>query len=446
MKQGTVAEPRPWKRATLWLIGLGVLFFSSYNAANWLASQRAHVPSIVFAWEAAIPYWPWTIVPYWSIDLFYCISLFLCATRRELDTHALRLLAIQLLSVTIFVVAPLRCTFVRPETTGLFGAMLDALLTFDKPYNQAPALHISLLVILWVHYNKYLAGIWRWLLHGWFALIGVSVLTTYQHQFFDIPTGAWAGLFCIWLFPDSAKPLLAGAVLTRDPQRRQLALRYLVGALALGAIAVYGHAGSPALLWLLWPASSLLLVALIYACLDAPAFQKDATGRMPLAGRLLLAPYLAGAWINSRWWTRHDAPAVAVTHDLWIGRMPGDANDLPAGVSGVFDVCAELPCPASIQRYRHLPWLDLVPPSAQQLTQAAQGITQLLADGPVLVCCALGYSRSAAAIAAWLIASGRAATADAAIAQIAAARNGVVFTDAQRRALGALVEAVQSAA
>lgn len=141
-------NPRPWKRAVLWLLGLGVLFFSSYNVANWLASQRTNVPSVVFAWETGVPYWPWTIVPYWSIDLFYCASLFICATRRELDTHARRLLAVQLISVTLFVLAPLRYTFVRPETTGFFGAMLDALLLFDKPFNQAPALHISLLVIL----------------------------------------------------------------------------------------------------------------------------------------------------------------------------------------------------------------------------------------------------------------------------------------------------------
>jgi hypothetical protein len=432
MTVGIAAEPRPWKLAALWLIGLGALFFSSYNAANWLASQRAHVPSIVFAWEASIPYWPWTIVPYWSIDLFYCVSLFICATRRELHTHALRLLAVQLISVAIFVVAPLRCTFVRPETGGLFGALLDALLLFDKPFNQAPALHISLLLILWVRYLQHLQGAWRWLLHIWFALIGVSVLTTYQHQFFDVPTGAWAGLLCIWLFPDTARPLLATAALTRDPQRVRLALRYLAtaAALAAAAISIGGWA-----LWLLWASGSLLLVALTYACLDAPAFQKDEAGRMNAASLALLAPYVAGAWLNSRWWTRREPAAVAVTRELWLGRMPGQTRELPAGVHGLLDVCAELPCATSPRHYRHQPQLDLVPLNAQQLAHAAQHITQLLAAGPVLVCCALGYSRSAAAIAAWLIASGNAATADEAVAQVLAARPRVVFTAAQRHAL-----------
>lgn len=437
MMNGTTMEPRPWKRAALWLAGLGALFFSSYNAANWLASQRAYVPSIVFGWESSVPYWPWTIVPYWSIDLFYCISLFVCATRRELDTHARRLLAVQLITITVFVVAPLRCTFTRPETTGLFGAMLDALLTFDKPFNQAPALHISLLVILWVHYVKHLPGLWRWLLHGWFALIGVSVLTTYQHHFFDIPTGAWAGLFCIWLFPDNANSPLATTAFTRDRQRQRLALRYFAAAFALATIAIF--AGGWAL-WLLWIAGSLLLVSLIYAGLDATAFQKGADGRMSLASRLLFAPYRAGAWLNSRWWTRHAPAARAITPAVWIGRMPGHAQDLPAGVRGVVDVCAELPCPASIRHYLHVPLLDLVPPTVQQLTEAAQGISRLLSAGPVLVCCALGYSRSAASIAAWLIVNGKAATADGAIAQISANAK-VVFSDPQRMALDQLARA-----
>lgn len=429
---GAISEPRPWRRAALWLLGLGTLFFSSYNAANWLASQRADVPSIVYAWEAWIPYLPWTIVPYWSIDLFYAVSLFVCATRRELDTHALRLLAAQIISVTFFVLAPLQCTLMRPETTGLYGAMLDALLLFDKPYNQAPALHISLLVILWVCYARHLRGLWRGLLHVWFALIAISVLTTYQHHFFDIPTGAWTGLFCLWLFPDNAPNLLQTATFTRDAQRRRLTARYLLGALAFALIAV--SLGGWAL-WLMWITGALLLVALIYAFLDATAFQKGADGSLSLASRLLLAPYRAGAWFNSRWWTRRMRAASAVTPQVWIGRQPASACDLPAGVRGVVDFCAELPCPARPHHYLNLAALDLVPLTTAQLAAAAQGIARSVATAPVLVCCALGYSRSAAAVAAWLITSGHAADARDAITRVQAARPQVVIGDAQRLAL-----------
>jgi len=438
MTGNAAAEPRPWKRASFWLLGLGVLFFSSYNAANWLANQRANVPSIVFAWETLIPYWPWTIVPYWSIDLFYCVSLFICVTKRELDTHARRLLAVQLISISIFVLAPLRYTFTRPETTGLFGAMLDALLLFDKPFNQAPALHISLLIILWVRYAKHLIGVWRWMLHGWFALIGISVLTTYQHHFFDIPTGLWAGWFCVWLFSDNAKPVSANAHITHDSRRLQLAARYFAGALAVAAIALVSGGWA---LWLLWVAGALLLVSLIYACLDVTAFQKGADGALSTASCWLLAPYLLGAWLSSRWWTRHTDAASAITPEVWVGRLPDNAADLPPGVVTVIDLCAELPCPAPPDAYIAAPVLDLIALTTEQLERDVSVRYRAVAAGPVLVCCALGYSRSAAAVAAWLITSGRAANARDAVARIRLVRRQIVLGDAQCLSLDALARA-----
>jgi membrane-associated phospholipid phosphatase len=42
-------------------------------------------------------------------------------------------------------------------------------------------------------------GPWRFALHVWFALIALSVLTTYQHHVIDIPAGAAVGLLSIGL-------------------------------------------------------------------------------------------------------------------------------------------------------------------------------------------------------------------------------------------------------
>ena len=59
---------RPWVRAACWLLGLGPFFFLSYGFANWLAGLHAEVGSVVFSWERGIPFLPWTIIPYWSIE------------------------------------------------------------------------------------------------------------------------------------------------------------------------------------------------------------------------------------------------------------------------------------------------------------------------------------------------------------------------------------------
>jgi len=419
-----VSEPRPWRRALAWLAFLGPLFFASYGLANWLASRRAEVGAIVFEWESAIPFLPWTIVPYWTIDVLYGVSLFVCTSRRELDVHVRRLLLAQAVAVACFLLFPLRFTFARPETAGVFGWMFDVLTGFDKPFNQAPSLHIALLVILWLLYLSHARGAWRWLVHGWFAVIALSVLTTYQHHFIDVPTGAFLGWLCVWLLPDEGRSLPSTARLTHDPARRRLALRYAAGAaLAAGAAVAIGGWG----IWLLWPAASLAIIAAIYAFLDEGAFQKAVDGSMSPAVRWLLAPYLAGAWLNSRWWTRSSRLACPVVPGLLIGRLPTLAEREAQGIRSVVDMSAELPCSARGVRYTSVPQLDLTAPSPSQLERAVLAIDAAMPHGPVLVCCALGFSRSAAAVAAWLVATGRAMGVAEAVEQVRRARPAAVL-------------------
>lgn len=419
-----VASPHPWKRAFLWLIFLGPFFFASYGFANWIASQSTGVGAIVFDWEPRIPFLAWTIVPYWSIDLLYGLSLFICTTRRELDVHAFRLLCAQILCVVCFLLFPLHYTFVRPATEGFFGMMFDVLMGFDKPFNQMPSLHVALLIIVWIRYLHHVHGLWRWLVHAWAALIVVSVLTTYQHHFIDIPTGLWVGWLCVWLFPEEGRPLLFNARMPADGRRRTLAACYGAAALTLGAIAMYS--GGPAL-WLLWISGSLALVAVIYAFFDETAFQKGRSGSMSTAAWWLLAPYFLGAWINSRWWTRSMPGADAIVPGLLLGRLPTEVERNAHQVRAVVDMTAELPCAVQCASYINVPQLDLTQPTVDQIDRAVAAIDAAYAEGPVLVCCALGFSRSAIAVAAWLVASGRARDHADAIAQIRRARPAVVF-------------------
>lgn len=423
------ADGRPWGRALVWLIGLGAFFYSSYGLANYIAGQRAFVPSIVFGWEHGMPFLPWTIIPYWSVNLFYAASLFVCTSRAELDTLGRRLLTAQIIAVACFLAFPLRFSFAKPETGGgLPGFMFDALLSFDKPYNQAPSLHIALLVILWVHYAGHLPAWARWLLHPWFALIGISVLTTYQHHFFDIPTGALLGLFCLWLWPDRYPPLEG-----TDKKRRKLATYYGLGALAfaLAGIALGGWA-----LWLCYPAVSLALVAVNYLWRGAAGFQKRGDGSMTLAARLLFAPYQFGAFLNSRWWTRREPASGEVRPGVHLGRIPSRFDRTSRNDGSIVDLAAELPAWRRVP-VRAVPMLDLVVPPAASLVEAARAIEAARGQGTVLVCCALGYSRSAAAVATWLLASGQAGSVEEAVAILRAVRPRIVLGSDAEAAIAA---------
>lgn len=407
---------RPWRLAAAWLCFLGPFFYLTYGLSNWYASSLAHVPSVAFDWEARVPFVAWTIIPYWTENLFYAGSLFLARTRREVHTLGRRLLTAQLVAVACFVLFPLKFSFSHPAVTdGLAGHLFTALSGFDKPFNEAPSLHVALAVILCQHYLRHAP---RWLrlpLLGWFVLIALSILTTYQHHFVDLPTGALLGAFCLWLWPDDADSPLTTWQLTRDARRRTLALRYLTGTafLVLLAAGVRSWAW-----WCLWPATSLALVALCYLGFGAVGFQKRTDGRMSVAAHMLLLPYLSGAWINSRLWTWRLPKAVTIAEGIFIGRLPS-AGDGRAYAT-VVDLCAELPAPGG--NHRCLPMLDLVAPAPSELGAAARMIEAARQQGPVLVCCALGYSRSAAAVCSWMLHTGRAGDAAEAAASLAQRR------------------------
>ncbi len=345
---------------------------------------------------------------------------------------------VQIICVTCFILWPLTISFNRPELPGVFGGMFDLLMGFDKPFNQAPSLHIALLVVLWTRFAAHLHSRWLPFLHIWFALIAVSVLTTWQHHFIDLPTGALVGFFCLWLWPSAQCSPLSTMRLTDDAQRRRLALRYLIGSalLTASALVIGGSA-----LWLLWPAVSLLVVALNYLVFGVQGFQKQTNGKLSPGAWGLLAPYLLGAWLNSRFWTRRAPEPVHVADNVWLGRIP--AKQSLTQFAALVDLCAELPINTQAKPYRSLPVLDLTAPSTQTCKAAAHAIEELRQHGSVLVYCALGYSRSATAIAAWLLGTKRCATLDEALTCVRHAHPHVVLTASHQAALQALTKGAQ---
>lgn len=191
-----------------------------------------------------------------------------------------------------------------------------------------------------------------------------------------------------------------------------------------------------------WPGLSTALVALNYAFIGPAGFQKHA-GRHSLASTALLLPYTLAARLNAWLWTRRHPQPDEITDGVWLGRLPDAATLRAGGFHGLVDLTAELPAPTGTWAHAGLPWLDLIAPTASQLDAAARHIARLQPGGPVLVACALGYSRSASAVAAWLILTRRAASVDEAAAILQRARPRVVLGPAHRKALASLSPAVE---
>lgn len=182
-------------------VGLSILFLMVYGGCLHFTALRNQVGTCYMPWELRIPLVPAMIVPYWSIDLLFVMSFFLCASVRELQTLTLRLGAAIGVAGFCFLLFPLRTAYPPPTVGGLFGVMFDVLHGFDMPYNCAPSLHIAIAVILGALYVPKTPRRWRWLAVCGFVLIGISTLLTWQHHVIDVVSGAALGLLCLVIRP-----------------------------------------------------------------------------------------------------------------------------------------------------------------------------------------------------------------------------------------------------
>ncbi|MEQ4794806.1 hypothetical protein ABN128_31975, partial [Klebsiella variicola subsp. variicola] len=73
--QITSSRKNIWLAGIVWLLFLAPFFYLTYMQVNTYTSTLSNIPSFVYSWEKAIPFLPWTIIPYWSVNIAYGISL-----------------------------------------------------------------------------------------------------------------------------------------------------------------------------------------------------------------------------------------------------------------------------------------------------------------------------------------------------------------------------------
>lgn len=408
---------------------LSLLFVLVYGGTNWFTAQRSvsDVRAWCFSWEFTItPFVPWLIVPYMSLDLFFFMATFLCHDERELRTFAKRIVFSVLVAGAFFLILPLKLDWpARPRVDGWFGEFVDRSCTapflMEYPHNLFPSLHIALCLIVADVYVRHSRGIVRVLLCLWFFLVGISTLFTWQHHLVDIAGGAVLAGFVFYAFREYD----LRSAFTPNPR---IGCYYIAASLIVlilaNAIGLWG-------VFLLWPAAALAITAGAYFGFGPGIFRKH-EGRLPWSTRFVLAPVLLGHYLSLVHYRRQCGAWDEVAPAVRIGRLLSEAEAAEAvkqGVTAVLDLTAEFSEASPFRRtkYRNLPILDLTAPTQNQLHEAAAFIAEQAADGIVYVHCKVGYSRSAAAVAAYLVASGRAQSTNEAIDQLRAARPSIVI-------------------
>jgi len=410
-----------WKRSTLTAAALSLLFMVIYNGTNWFTSQRSDVGTWHYEWERHIPFVAWMIIPYMLIDAFFVVAPFLCSTTHEQRLFSRRIVFVILAAGACFLLFPLQLAVERPHVAGWLGLIFNPFREMDKPYNLCPSLHIALRTILADLYARHTRGITRIASHIWFSLIGFSTLLTYQHHVVDVIGGFILATVCFYLIRET--PLRLPMT-----QNRRIGAYYAAGAALLLTLAVVLK---PWGLWLLWPASATGFVASGYFAFGPGIFGKS-NGRLPLATRLVLAPVLLGQYLSLRYYSRQCHAWDRVTDNVWIGRVLTEDEAVQAiddGVTAVVDVTVNFSEAAPFRdvAYLPLPILDLTAPTPEQIDEAVEFIRAESQRGTVYVHCKIGYSRSAAIVGAYLVASGVASDADDAIRRLREVRPSIVI-------------------
>jgi protein-tyrosine phosphatase/membrane-associated phospholipid phosphatase len=413
---------RPTRLAAAATAGLlSLLFMVVYGGCNWITAHRSDVGTWYYSWERFIPFVPVMIIPYMSIDLFFAAGPFLCRSREELRTLERRIAFAILFAGACFLLLPLKIAVARPQADGWMGAIFNFLHGFDQPYNLVPSLHITLRTILADLYARHTKGVTCLASHVWFSLIGFSTVLTYQHHVVDVAGGFVLAAICFYLFRENS------AWLPVIPNRK-IGAFYFAGACAclVAALSWWPWTGI-----LLWPAVSLAITATAYWGIG-PAIYRKTNGRLPLSAQVLLAPCLFGQWLSLLHYRRQCKAWNQITPRVWIGAKLNEHEAREAqrqGATAVLDMTCEFSENRTFLRlaYRNLPILDLTGLNASQLSEAVDFISQHSTSGVVYVHCKVGYSRSAAAVGAFLLATGQARTVEQCLAMMRQARPSIVF-------------------
>lgn len=393
-------EPGLFWPAVLRLALAGAVFMGVYGGCNQLTALREPVPTLMLPWEIHMPFVKELVVPYWSLDLFFCGAFFLCASRAQLNLLTKRLIAVTIASGLVYLIFPLKLGFPRPMPDGWTAPWFKALYFNDLPYNLAPSLHISLRSLVWVFYGAQLTGWSRRVVKIWFMLIGASTLLVWQHHLLDVASGFVMGWVIAAIVPDPSQKH------THNPSIK-LATRYGLGAAVCGLLCFVS-------IYFIWPAVACGIFALAYATGQSRLLGKE-NGTLSPSAEWCLLPVLLVTKLVQRKWLQRQPGWREVTEGVFFGRKvtKSEAQALAQdGNLAVLDLTAESNAPVAFREHAHyhsLPLLDLVPLKPEHITASLNIIREQRAAGRrVYLHCQLGLQRSALIAAHWLLENGRA--------------------------------------
>ena len=194
----------------------------------------------------------------------------------------------------------------------------------------------------------------------------------------------------------------------------------------------------------------LYAAASLFRVNPGPIF-KDRWGRLRHWSRPFIWPYLIFEYVAWRQHRKrgHELIFEQVSEGLWLGSRPVE-EDLPAlraaGINAVLDLTAEMQDPPELRRssrYLCVPTLDGCAPGLADFAAGTEFVKACRAEGrSVLIHCTFGHGRSAALMAASMVALGLARSADEALGQLKKLKRRIFLSREQRGMLERFIKSV----
>lgn len=376
------------------LILCSIVFTVIYNYTAWHISALPEVPSFVFDFEKYIPFIPWSIIPYMTSGLFFCLVFFFCTNKEQLKVLTQRMLFVTITAGIFFLLFPLKFSLPKPDTQNfILGYSFHFLKTFDSPFNQAPSLHISYALIFWSVFRTLKKG--RIIVLLWLILLGISTLTTYQHHCIDIITGSLLAHISFIIFPYRKKDVKYRNFRVANFYFLSGWIFILIGLLLNQFLGSFG-------LILLWPAMMSFGIGYHYQKNNI-YFLKDKTGNIHWIKKIFYFPYLLMYQIFWRFFRKNKIPIEPVSR-IYISSKPDQetVKHFKADkYTFVYDLSPEIEETSLLKEqstYYFHPILDIGsfdPEQTQRLvTQITEQYKQLPENGKILIHCTMGFTRS----------------------------------------------------
>lgn len=173
--------------ALMWVV-VTVVYLAAAAVAADLHASIPPIPRTTL--DAAIPFLPWTIIPYATLGLLTLAPGWAAdalAFRRLLVASALALA----LAAVCFIAFPQAIARPVPALAGSWAAVFATLQAIDPARNTCPSLHVAFAVLVPLCLPRW----WTWV---WGVAVAASALTTGQHALIDAGGGIVLALAVWW--------------------------------------------------------------------------------------------------------------------------------------------------------------------------------------------------------------------------------------------------------